>query len=164
MFHCAIAAALAGALLAHPVPAAGTQRYDRAPALILVTGPPPAPKKSFEELTPEEKMQRRFPQPVKVGDLVGLPLLDDDDSTLGRVKSVVRTADGKIKLIVSYGGFLGLGQRPIAVPIEVVAIAARQLAALDMTRAQLDAAPTWDKAQGKPIPPTEMIRIALYKR
>lgn len=164
MFHCAIAAALAGTLLAHPVPAADTQLSDRAPALILVAGPPPAPKRSFEDLTPEEKMQRRYPQPVKVGDLIGLPLLDYEDRTLGHVKGVVRTPDGKIKLIVSYGGFLGIGDRPIAVPIEVVAIAARQLAALDMTRAQLDATPTWDKAQGKPIPPSEMIRIALYKR
>ena len=32
-----------------------------------------------ENLSPEEKMRRRFPQPVRVGDLIGLPLLDWDD-------------------------------------------------------------------------------------
>ena len=32
-----------------------------------------------ENLSPEEKMGRRFPQPVRVGDLIGLPLLDWDD-------------------------------------------------------------------------------------
>ena len=42
-----------------------------------------------------------------------------------------------------YGGFLGWRQRLVAVPIEVVAIAGRQLAALDMTRAEFDAAPAW---------------------
>ena len=32
--------------------------------------------------SPEQKMQRRHPQPVKVGDLIGLPVLDFDDRTL----------------------------------------------------------------------------------
>jgi hypothetical protein len=158
-----MAAAFAGALFAGSAPASHAPHDDRAPALILVAGPA-APKKSFEELTPEERMQRRYPQPVKVGDLIGLPVLDYDDRTIGRVQSVVRTADGKIKLIMSYGGFLGFGQRPVAVPIEVVGIAGRQLAALDMTRAQFDAAPTWDNARGTPIAANEMIRVALYKR
>jgi PRC-barrel domain protein len=115
-------------------------------------------------LSPEERMQRRFPQPVKVGDLIGLPLLDDDDRTLGYVQSVARTPDGKIKLIVPYGGFLGWGRRPVAVPVEVVAIAARQLAALDMTRAELAAAPAWNDPQSRVLPPDDIIRIGLYRR
>jgi hypothetical protein len=163
MLDWVMAAAFAGTLLAGSAPAADAPRDNHAPALILAAGPT-APKKSFEELTPEERMQRRYPQPVKVGDLIGLPVLDYDDRTIGRVQSVVRTEQGKIKLIVSYGGFLGWGQRPVAVPVEVVAIAGRQLAALDMTRAEFDAAPAWDNAQGKPIAPSETIRIALYKR
>ena len=32
-------------------------------------------------MTPAERMQARFPQPVRVGDLIGLPLLDDLDGT-----------------------------------------------------------------------------------
>src|SRR4051812_41576371 len=59
--------------------------------------PPPQPNES-----PEAKMARRFPQKVKVGDLIGLPILDDNDVTLGHVQKVVRTPDGKIRLIVSY--------------------------------------------------------------
>jgi len=46
-----------------------------------------------ENLSPEEKMRRRFPQPVRVGDLIGLPLLDWDDSTIGYVRHVVRTPE-----------------------------------------------------------------------
>jgi hypothetical protein len=109
-------------------------------------------------------MQRRYPQPVKVGDLIGLPLLDDDDRMLGRVQSVVRTAGGRIELIVPYGGLLGWRQRLVAVPIEVVAIAGRQLAALDMTRAEFDAAPAWNDPQSQPIPASDVIRLALYRR
>jgi hypothetical protein len=109
-------------------------------------------------------MQRRHPQPVRVGDLIGLPVLDFDDRTLGYVRSVVRTPAGKVQLIVPYGGFLGWRQRPVAVPIEVVAIAGRQLAALDMTRAQFDAAPAWNHPQSQSLAASDVIRIGLYRR
>jgi hypothetical protein len=112
----------------------------------------------------EARMQRRFPQPVKVGDLIGLPVLDDGDVTLGRVRQVVRTPQGKIRLIVSYGGWLGWGARPVAVPIEVVAILARQIAALDMPPAEFAAAPTWAAGNDQPIPVDESIRIAITRR
>jgi hypothetical protein len=122
------------------------------------------PATTAAALSPEEKMRRRYPQPVRVGDLIGLPVLDDDDRTLGHVRSVVRTASGKVQLIVPDGGFLGWRQRLVAVPIEVVAIAGRQLAALDMTRAEFEAAPAWNDSQSQPIAAGEIIRIGLYKR
>jgi hypothetical protein len=114
--------------------------------------------------TPEEAMQRRFPQPVRVGDLIGLPVLDWGDSTIGRVRQVVRTPAGKIQLIVGVGGWFGVGARPVAVPLEVVAILARQIDALDMTREEIEKAPTWDSSKGQPIGANEMIRIALARR
>lgn len=122
------------------------------------------PRRPMAELNPEERMARRFPQSVKVGDLLGLPVLDDADRTLGRVQEVRRTAEGKIRLVVPYGGFFGFGRRPIAVPIEVVAIAGRQIAALDMTRQEFDSAPPWNGVGTQPIPSDEVIRIALYRR
>jgi hypothetical protein len=145
------------------MPAAAAELYSGSHVLILAAGPV-SPPQTPAELSPEQRMQRRFPQPVKVGDLIGLPVLDLDDRTLGYVKSVVRTADGKIKLIVPHGGFLGWGRRPVAVPIEVVAIAARQIALLDMTRAELDAAPTWADPLSRSLPAGETIRIGLYRR
>jgi hypothetical protein len=139
------------------------QEWSARPLLVLAAGQT-VPAKTPAELSPEERMQRRYPQPVKVGDLVGLPVLDFDDRTLGYVKSVVRTPAGKIQLIVPYGGFLGWGRRPVAVPIEVVAIAGRQVAALDMPRAAFDAAPAWNDPQSQSLPVNELIRIGLYRR
>lgn len=120
--------------------------------------------KDTQQLSPEQKMQRRFPQPVRVGDLIGLPLLDYDDRTIGRVKFVARSQTGKVQLIVSQGGFLGWRQRLVVVPIEVVAIAGRQIAALDMTREEIAKAPAWNAALATPVAPDDVIRIALYKR
>ena len=143
------------------------QQHPAGRIVTAATGEKPAPEsapKETRQLSPEEKMQRRFPQPTRAGDLIGLRLLDDDDRTIGHIKRVVRTAAGKLQLIVTHGGFLGWRQRLVAVPIEVVAIAGRQLSALDMTRAEFDAAPAWNESLTTPVAPDDVIRIALYKR
>lgn len=125
------------------------------------------------EMTPEQKMQARFPQPAKVGHLIGLPVLDGDDSTIGYVQQVTRTPEGKILLIVPYrawfgwardGGPLSWGRRPVAVPIEVVNILARQINAIDMDRGMFEKAPTWAAGQSEPLLPDETIKIALGRR
>lgn len=156
----ALLAVVAGPVLAQQPPTQGW-------IVVAASTQKPAGENASSEtqqLSPEEKMQRRYPQPARAGDLIGLPLLDDDDRTLGHIKHVVKTQAGKLQLIVTYGGFLGWRQRLIAVPIEVVAIAGRQLAALDMTRAEFDGAPAWNNAQTTPVAPDDVIRVALYRR
>jgi hypothetical protein len=110
------------------------------------------------------KMSRRFPQKVKVGDLIGLPILDDGDVTLGLVQKVVRTPQGKIKLIASYSKWFGWFGRPVAVPIEVVAILGRQIASLDMPRQDYEAAPTWSQTNEEALGGSETIQIAITRR
>ncbi|MDO9412636.1 MAG: PRC-barrel domain-containing protein [Pseudolabrys sp.] len=122
-----------------------------------------------EELTPEQKMQKRFPQPVRVGDLIGLPVLDEGDSTIGYVREVVRTAENKVVLIVPYSAWFGWarterGKRPVAVPIEAVAILARQINAVDMGREDFEEAPNWDASRGKTLPVDDNTLIALGRR
>jgi hypothetical protein len=114
--------------------------------------------------SPEAIMNRRFPQKVKVGDLIGLPILDDNDVTLGRVHRVVRSPEGKVKLIVNYSKWFGWFGRPVAVPVEAVAILARQIASLDMPPAEYEAAPTWTEGKDMPIPDGDIIRIAVTRR
>ena len=109
-------------------------------------------------------MERRFPQPVAVGDLQGLPILDDDDVTIARIRKVVRTTTGKILLIAERRGFLGFGSRLVAVPIEVVAIFGRQLASLDMPPEEYDRAPTWSDEGIAPLTSDTKVLVALTKR
>ena len=125
------------------------------------------------ELSPEQKMQTRFPQPAKVGHLIGLPVLDGNDSTIGYVQQVARTPENKILLIVPYGkwfgwarygGPLAWGRRPVAVPIEVVVILGRQINAVDMDRDAFEKAPTWVAGQSQSIPPDQTIKIGLGRR
>jgi hypothetical protein len=117
-----------------------------------------------EDESPEARMARRFPQKIRVGDLIGLPVLDDNDVTLGHVRRVVRDPQGKIKLIVSYSRWFGWNGRLVAVPIEVVAILGRQLASLDMQPENYAAAPTWSGGDDRVIPDDDIIRIAIARR
>jgi hypothetical protein len=113
--------------------------------------------------SPKERMQRRFPQPVRVGDLIDLPVYDDNESTLGHVQQVVRTPTGRIELIVSYSPWFGWWGHPVAVPIELVGIFGRQIAALDMSRQEFAKAPTWSGVDAQPIAAGETIKIALAR-
>jgi hypothetical protein len=71
--------------------------------IILAAAPQDAaPKPDEKQLTPEQKMNSRYPQPVRVGFLIGLPMLDDRGTTLGYIQQVVRTPEGKILLVVNY--------------------------------------------------------------
>jgi PRC-barrel domain protein len=113
--------------------------------------------------TPEQRMQARFPQPARVGDLIGLPVLDDGARTLGYVREIVRTTNDKIALIVDYDGFLGWRSRPVAVPLEVVGIAGRHISSLDMPRHDYETAPTWKGTAAQALSADTVIKIALAR-
>ena len=142
---------------------AGVTATVSTPAIVLAQAmvPPTGMDDATKPMPMAERMNRRFPQAVRVGDLIGLPVLDDRSSTLGFVRKVVRTAAGKTVLIVSYSRWFGWFGRPVAVPIEVVGIEGRQLASLDMPRSEYAAAPTWQGQDAVVLPDDATIRIAL---
>jgi hypothetical protein len=156
---------MATALLAGLMISAGETATVSTPSIVLAQAMvPPTGMDDANKPTPmAERMNRRFPQAVRVGDLIGLPVLDDRSSTLGFVRQVVRTATGKIELIVSYSRWFGWFGRPVAVPIEVVGIEGRQLASLDMPRSDYAAAPTWQGHDATAFPDDATIRIALAR-
>ncbi|MFY9599263.1 MAG: PRC-barrel domain-containing protein [Pseudolabrys sp.] len=112
----------------------------------------------------QAKFNRRFPQEVKVDHLIGMPVLDDNDVTLGYVQKVARTPKGKIELIVSYSKWFGWFGRPVAVPIEAVAILARQLDSVEMKPDEYEKAPTWSQGESQILPQSDTVRVALGRR
>jgi len=117
-----------------------------------------------ESETPEERMNRRFPQRVRVGDLLGLALLDDDDRTLGHVEQVMRTQHGKVVLVTTYGSWFGLGGRTVGIPLETVAILGRHIDVLDIPRKDFPSLPTWQGTGATAVSPEETIQIAIARR
>ncbi|MES2710483.1 MAG: PRC-barrel domain-containing protein [Pseudomonadota bacterium] len=115
------------------------------------------------DIAPEERMRRRHPQNVRAGDLVGLPLLDVRDRTLGRVERVVRDGQGKVVLVVRSGGWFDSG-RPVGVPMETVAILGRQIALLDIPRDAFLASPAWRDTTATQVAENDTLRIAITRR
>jgi len=136
-----------------PVPA-GSRLIVVAQAMIPRTG-------MMDEQNPmpmNERYLKRFPQPARVGDLIGMPVLDLYAKTLGYVRKVVRTPAGEIKFIVGYSQWWGWFARPIAVPLEALGIEGGHLVSHDIQPSEYDAAPTCT-----PLPADATVRVALSR-
>ncbi len=121
-------------------------------AVVAADGPPPG-----------SPAAERYPQPVRVGDVVGRAVLKPVEAqpVLGRVRAVVRRPDGALALVMSEGGFLGFGTRQVAVPLSAAALLGEYVALMDITPAQLEALPT--AAPGAALPPDTTIRMGLVR-
>jgi hypothetical protein len=94
---------------------------------------------------------------------VGRQLLQPIESqpVLGRVEGVIRQANGTVDLVVRIGGVLGIGTRPVTVPVDAVALLGEYVALMDLKPDQLQALPT---ASGGPrLGAEERIRVGLVR-
>ena len=108
---------------------------------------------------------RRFPQPVRVGDLLRRQVLQPIESqpTLGWVRDIVQQADGSIDVVVDHGGAFGLFTRPIAVPVDAMALLGQYMEIIDFTPGQLARFKTFDGAGATALPPDSVIRVGLAR-
>jgi hypothetical protein len=97
---------------------------------------------------------------VRVSELIGLPIVDSEKSVMGRVHTVVRTRDGMIELIMPIGGLFGFGERLVPIPIEMVALAGRELAVIEVPPDRFQQSPTWYGSNSEELGPGDTIQIA----
>jgi hypothetical protein len=107
----------------------------------------------------------RFPQPVRVGDLVGRDVLRpvESQNVLGHVRQVVRDSSGQIMVVIDFGGFLGFGSRPIAVPVDGMVLLGQDMEVVAFTSQQLRQFPTFSASGRVPIPRDTIIKVGLAK-
>jgi PRC-barrel domain len=123
-------------------------------------GMPPPPGMSLAE-----SAAMRFPQPVRVGDLIGRLVLRPVESqdVLGRVRRVVRDQTGQIMVVVDFGGFLGFGSRPIAVPVDAMVLLGKDMEIVAFTPEQLQEFPTFSPSGTTDVPDDTIIKVGLAK-
>jgi hypothetical protein len=104
----------------------------------------------------------RFPQPVRVGDLLHRSVLEPVESRriLGHVDRVIRFDGGKEAIVMTFGGFLGIGAHRIAVPLEAMVLLGDELEVLDFTPQQLGQFPAYG-GSGNVLDAEEIIRMGL---
>jgi sporulation protein YlmC with PRC-barrel domain len=124
-------------------------------ALAQTTPPQPAPTPSPGTPGQQPPMQTqqtpwRSPQgeELRASKLVGSSVRNRAGETIGDINEVVIGKDGKVAAVVlGVGGFLGLGERQVAVGFDSLHLsrdnAGRMLPTLDATKESLKSAPEW---------------------
>lgn len=123
-------------------------------------GMPPPPGMSLAQSN-----AMRFPQPVRVGDLLGRQVLRPVESqdVLGYVRRLIRDRAGQIMVVVEFGGFLGFGARPIAVPVDAMVLLGQDMEIVAYTPDQLRELPTFSPSGSTDIANDTVIKIGLAK-
>jgi hypothetical protein len=98
--------------------------------------------------------------PVRVGDLLDLLIVDESKSTLGRVRGVVKTGDGRVQLLLPIGGLFGFGERLVAIPIENISLAGPQVTVLEVPPDRFQKSATWYGSDSETLAATETISIS----
>jgi hypothetical protein len=107
----------------------------------------------------------RFPQPVRVGDLLGRQVLRPVESqdVLGRVRRLVRDREGQIMVVVDFGGFLGFGSRSIAIPVDAMVLLGQDMEIVAFTPKQLRQFPTFSPTGTTDVADDTIIKVGLAK-
>ena len=107
----------------------------------------------------------RFPQPVRVGDLIQRDVIEPVESQnyLGKVTQIVRAADGSIAAIIDLAGFLRLSARPVSVPVDALVLLGDVVEVAALTPGQLRLLPDFTPGTSTPLPPDAIIKVGLAK-
>lgn len=109
-----------------------------------------APRQAVETAAPQQTGQA--PSGLSVERLMGARVHDLDDENIGAVDDVIFTRDGDIRgVVVNVGGFLGLGEKPVAIRFDALNVQQDEggdlRLAVNATQEQLKNAPEYPQAE-----------------
>jgi sporulation protein YlmC with PRC-barrel domain len=118
---------------------------------------------AIAQTTPESaKVMTTLPSPsIPISDLYKQNVYDTADNKIGEVKDVILSPDGRASaLIVSVGGFLGMGEKDVALPFDAVKRKTKDnktYLTLDATEDALKSAPgfKYDRQKAAWVPENE---------
>ena len=107
----------------------------------------------------------RFPQPVRVGDLLGSAVLRPVESqdVPGHVREVARDSQGQIPAVIDFGGFFGFTSRPIAVPADAMVLLGQDMEVVAFTPNQTAHLPVLLSSGTTRVPDDVVIKGVLAK-
>ena len=113
----------------------------------------------------DDEDENRFPQPVRVGDLVGRAVIAPQESQnlIGRVRKVVRSGAGDVSVVMTYGGHFGFGTHLVCVSVDDLALTGYALQAKDIEDSELARLPVCDGSADQPLDANATIKVNLAK-
>lgn len=93
-------------------------------------------------------------------DLIGKPVLNPARETVGQINDVIGGQDARIRgVIIGVGGFLGIGEKNVAVHYEDVVVNRNENGTIEimanLTKETLSAAPAYRRLEEQSVVPTE---------
>ena len=98
----------------------------------------------------------------RVGDITGMAVVNRQGKRMGDVDKVVRrNEDGQPYALISVGGFLGIGDKDIAVPLDKLRLKDEKVVLPEdlRTKVALEGEPGWDRSKYKEIEASEQIEM-----
>jgi len=112
-------------------------------ALMIAVSPAAAQTSA----APMTFVDRQNDSEVLGSDFIGTPVTAKDGQQIGKIANLVFDQNGRIELaVIGVGGFLGIGEKDVAVPFDAVkseVTGGKHVFVIDATKDQLTAAPTY---------------------
>jgi sporulation protein YlmC with PRC-barrel domain len=119
-------------------------------ALMIAASPVAAQATTTAPLSFADKQNN---SEVLGSDFIGTPVNGKDGQPLGKITNLVFDQEGRIELaVIGVGGFLGIGEKEVAVPFDAVKSGEannKQVFVLDATKEELKAAPAYKTLSGE---------------
>ena len=95
--------------------------------------------------------------------MIGQPVENSTGENLGDINDVIVSENGEVVgAVIGVGGFLGIGEKNIAVPFEKISTAMKgedeSVVVLNATKEELQAAPDYTDLKGQPLSVTKRVR------
>ncbi|TFL13056.1 PRC-barrel domain containing protein [Pusillimonas caeni] len=85
--------------------------------------------------------------------LKGKSVYNENDEKVGDIKDLVMSSDGKVThVILGVGGFVGVGEHPVAIPYEEIKESGDKLTLQGYTKDQLKEMPAYEYPKEEPAP------------
>ena len=86
--------------------------------------------------------------------LLGTPVYNGENQSLGEINDVLLDADGQLRtVVIGVGGFLGIAERDVAVPWKALGVSRDEnqdlMLRLDVSREQLENAPEFESVEDR---------------
>lgn len=106
----------------------------------------------------------RFPQPVRVGDLIGRAVIAPQESQnlIGYIRKVVAAGDD-VSVVITIGGYFGFGTHLVCVSIDDLALTGYAVQAKEIDASELARLPVCDGSAGRPLEANATIKVNLAK-
>jgi hypothetical protein len=106
----------------------------------------------------EEPVEAGQPTSVAASEIIGRNVVNSADEDLGEVERLVQV-NQRLYAVLAEGGFLGLGEREVALPLDAMSIRGDELLLRGMTDEDIEALPEFDMSTAEDYAADEQVEI-----